>query len=103
MEIAITEDDWRRYTKGDKGVFVRKIVGFRDKSKLPAIKQKYEKDSDFRDYTNRFISQFDDLLQRAAESDHGGALGGTFLTADVGKLYMLLCRALERDMPGGEG
>jgi len=100
MEIAITEDDWKRYTKGDKGVFVRKIVGYRDRSKLPNIKHKYEQDSDFRDYTNRFIAQFDDLLRRAAESDHGGTLGGTFLTADVGKLYMLLCRALERDLPG---
>ena len=97
LEISITEDDWKRYTKGDKGIFVRKLVGFRDKSKLPLIKQKYEKDGEFREYIDRFHSQYDSLLSKAAQGDHSGALTATFLTSDVGKLHSLLNRALGKE------
>ena len=45
MEATITEDDWRRFNKGEKGVFVRKLLGFREKSKLAAIKLAYPLDA----------------------------------------------------------
>ena len=32
LETQITEDDWRRFTKGKKGVFVRKMLGFRERA-----------------------------------------------------------------------
>jgi len=98
LEISITEDDWKRYTKGDKGIFVRKLVGFRDKNKLPLIKQKFEKDSEFREYIDRFIAQYNNLLSKAAQGDHSGALTATFQTSDVGKLHTLLSKALGREI-----
>ena len=75
---------------------MRKMLGFREKSRLSAIKQKYQENGDFREYVGRYISQFEGLLGEAKKRDHDNVLATTFLSSDMGKLYMLLARALGR-------
>jgi hypothetical protein len=60
------------------------------------IKQKFEEDPNFRDYVLRYLNQFETLLAQARECDHQDVLGATFVTADVGKLYLLLSNAVGR-------
>ena len=97
LETEITEEDWRRYNKGEKGVFVRKMLGMREKPRLAAIEQKFREDGEFREHVNRYLAQFENLLGEAKKRDIDGVLATTFLTADIGKVYMLLTRALGRD------
>ena len=87
MEVQITEDDWRRYNRGEKGVFVSKMLGFREKAKLAAIRQKHREDPQFRDYVDRYLAQFDDMLKEAKERDLDGVLSTALLTSDMGKLH----------------
>ena len=42
LETPISEEDWERFNLGQRGVFVRKMLGFREKSKLSSIKEKYQ-------------------------------------------------------------
>ena len=98
METTISEDDWRRFNRGEKGIFVRKILGFRERAKLAAIKQRYQEDGEFRDYVSRYISEFNNLLKEAKSRDHDSILSTTFLSSDMGKVYMLLSRAIGRDI-----
>ncbi len=102
LETTISEDDWRRYNKGETGVFVRKMLGFREKVKLNIVRDKYQRDGEFRDYVTRYLGEFDELLGQANNLDQGSLLRGTFLASDVGKVYMLLARALGRDIVTGE-
>ena len=95
MENRVSEDDWKRFSGGDRGIFLRKIAGMRDRGKLTAINRRHREDSDFREYVDRYISQFDELMARVKRSDLDGVLGATFLTSDIGKVYMILTRALE--------
>ena len=97
LETRLSEEDWRRFNRGETGVFVRKMLGFREKSKLAAVKKKYEDDGEFREYVSRYISQFDALLAEAKKRDHDAVLSTTFLSSDMGKVYMLLARAIGRD------
>ncbi|MCG8510264.1 MAG: hypothetical protein MI741_13630, partial [Rhodospirillales bacterium] len=98
METTISEEDWRRFTRGETGIFVRKMLGFREKAKLAAIRDKHRDDGEFRDYVGRYLAQFEALLQDAKKSDQKSVLSTTFLSSDMGKLYMLLTRALDRDI-----
>ena len=82
----------------ETGVFVRKMLGFREKAKLNIVRDKYQQDSEFRDYVTRYINDFDSLLNHSAKLDQDSMLRTTFLSSDVGKVYMLLSRALGRDM-----
>ena len=42
------------------------------------------------------MNQFESLLAQATDCDPEQVLSATFLTADVGKLYLLLSRSLGR-------
>ena len=98
LETTISEEDWRLYNKGETGVFVRKMLGFRDKAKLNAVREKYQSDSEFRDYVRRYIKDFDEVLSQATNLQQGSLLRGTFLASDVGKVYIILTRALGREI-----
>ena len=39
LETNISEDVWRRYNKGETVVFVRKMLGFRERVRLTAIRK----------------------------------------------------------------
>jgi hypothetical protein len=97
LETELSEEDWQRYSKGEKGLFVRKMLGMRERSRLAAISQRYREDAEFREYVNRYITQFEGALGEAKKRDIDGVLPTTFLTADVGKVYMLLLRAIGRE------
>jgi hypothetical protein len=60
------------------------------------IKQKFEEDNVFREHVIRYLDQFETLLAQARVADHLDVLGATFVTADVGKLYLVLSNALGR-------
>jgi hypothetical protein len=96
LETSVSEEDWKRFNRGEKGVFVRKLLGFREKAKLAAIRDRYQEDTQFRDYVSNYMNQFEGLLQNAKKRDHQGVLGTTFLASDIGKVYMLLSQALGR-------
>ena len=86
----------RRYQEGDRSVFVRNILTLRDAALVPTIRDRYEENADFRGYVNAYISKFQELLNQADRSDADGLLSATFLTSDVGKLYMVLARSIGR-------
>ena len=60
------------------------------------IHKMYEHDEIFRKLVSRYIDHFEKLLSEAKENDSENLLGSTFLSADVGKLYMLLGRSVGR-------
>src|SRR3546814_4976321 len=44
----LSEDLWRRYYKGERGLFTRKLIDQRD---LDKIRGKYQENGEFRDFT----------------------------------------------------
>ena len=98
METSISEEDWTRFNKGEKGIFVRKILGFREKTRLASIKQRYQNDQEFRNYVSRYLDEFKSFLDEARKRDKQGVLSTIFLSSDMGKLYMVLIKALDRDL-----
>ena len=87
---------WQKFVKGDKGVFVRSMLAMSDKKAEAVIKKRYQDDEKFRGYVSRYLEQFEQLLVQASESDPENLLSSTFVTADVGKLYLMLSRAVGR-------
>ena len=92
----IPDSLWKRYQKGDRSIFARRLLRGKDRLALPDIKARFEADERFRIEANRYIKQFETLLEQATDCDPENLLSTTFLTADVGKLYIILSRSLER-------
>ena len=96
LEEEIPEDVWKRYRRGDKSIFARRLLKMKDRFVIPEVESRYEQDTDFRNKVTRYMSQFESLLSQATDCDPEQVLSATFLTADVGKLYLLLSRSLGR-------
>lgn len=97
LEIGISEEEWRRFTRGDRSIFVRKLAALKDRNKLNAIKDAYRDHEAFRTYANRYFSEFEQLIVQAKDKDQHGILANTFYGSDVGRVYLALCQGLGRE------
>ena len=96
LDQQIPEAIWRRFHAGERGVFIRHLLSAQEREANVAIKKKFEEDLVFREHTLRYLDQFETLLAQARACDHFDVLGTTFITADVGKLYLIIGNAVGR-------
>jgi hypothetical protein len=96
FEQPVPEAVWKRFHAGERDAFTRHLLDLQDQQTARIIKQKFEGDAEFRGHALRFVDQFDELLAQARACDHLDVLGATFITADIGKLYLILSNAIGR-------
>jgi hypothetical protein len=96
LEAEVPEDVWKRYREGDRSIFARRLFRTKDSYMVPAIQQRYQRDDKFQDMVDRYIRKFEDLLSHSASADPESVLSAAFITADVGKLYLVMSRSLGR-------
>ncbi|MCZ6720755.1 MAG: hypothetical protein O7A65_04360, partial [Proteobacteria bacterium] len=75
---------------------VRSMITETDKRTPSVIKEKFRDDEAFRGHVTRYLDHFEKLLADAKECDPENVLSSTFLSAEVGKLYVFLARAVGR-------
>jgi hypothetical protein len=96
LDADIPEDIWKGFHAGDRSVFARRLFRLKDAYTIPAIEQRFDRDDRFRDMVSRYMNKFEDLLRESNTADPESVLNATFITADVGKLYLVLSRSLDR-------
>ncbi|HWI87310.1 MAG TPA: hypothetical protein VNT42_13440, partial [Sphingomonas sp.] len=92
----VTDEDWKAYLRGDRGIFTRRAVKLLDRADAGAIVQRYNEDGEFRDQVNRYIHDFEALVRRVMATPEGTPIATTMLSSDTGKLYVALAQAIER-------
>lgn len=90
------DDLWKKFYGGDHAVFARHVVKNLNRKQIVKIREEYEKDEKFRQLTDRYIREFESLLEAARGSERPEMLLSIFSNADVGKIYYVLARALDR-------
>ncbi len=95
FQPSVEEELWKRYYKGDQAVFLRHITKTLSRQKFEAIQQKYKTDEKFRSYVMRYLKEYSALVKHARATDRAEVLTTTFSTSDMGKLYMLLNKAMD--------
>jgi len=92
----VTDEEWKAYLRGDRGIFTRRAVRLLDRTEAHAVAQRYNEDGEFRDQVHRYVHDFEALLRRVMATREGTPIATTMLSSDTGKLYVALAQAMER-------
>jgi hypothetical protein len=87
---------WERHKRGEKGAFPRRLYTNQGQKTFEDIRRKYRRSSEFRETVDRYIEEFERLLEQVGRDDRGQVLTRTYLASDTGKVYTLLAHASGR-------
>lgn len=96
LEDEPPHDLLKRYRNGERNVFARRLASILGAEHTRVIAHKYNSDREFRDTVDRYIQQFEALLEQTARSDKENVLVETYLTSQTGKVYVTLASAVGR-------
>jgi hypothetical protein len=87
---------WDRYKRGERNVFTRKLYTMQGQRAFEEIRRKYRSDRDFMGTVDRYIAEFERLLDEVSRDDRGQVVARTYLTSETGKVYTMLAHASGR-------
>jgi acyl transferase domain-containing protein len=87
---------WRRYQRGERDVFTRKLYTLKGQQTFDNIREKYAREPEFRTAVDRYIADFEKLLADVTRNDRDNMMTQTYLTSDTGKVYTMLAHAAGR-------
>ncbi|NIQ96555.1 MAG: hypothetical protein GWN87_21950, partial [Desulfuromonadales bacterium] len=87
LNSEIPDADWKRYVRGERGIFTRALLRGRQSNLVSRITDKVRNEEEMRRYVMRYIDYFERLLKESQAVDPENVLHSTFMTGDVGKLY----------------
>jgi Apolipoprotein A1/A4/E domain len=89
-------DLWDRYKRGERNVFTRRLYTLQGQQAFDDIRKKYRADREFNRTVDRYISEFERLLDELSRDDRGQVVTRTYLTSETGKVYTMLAHAAGR-------
>ncbi|MDI3468337.1 MAG: Kinesin-like protein [Pseudolabrys sp.] len=89
-------DLWDRYKRGERNVFTRRLYTLQGQKAFDEIRAKYRGDREFRQTVDRYIGEFERLLEDVSRDDRGQVVARTYLTSETGKVYTMLAHASGR-------
>jgi len=92
----ISDADWTAYLRGDRAIFTRRTLRLLDRKEARAVAEIYQENGEFRAAVNRYVHDFEAMLRDMLSTRDGHTLAVTLLSSDVGKLYVALAQATER-------
>ena len=89
-------DLWDRYKRGERNVFTRRLYTLQGQQAFDEIRKKYRSDREFKQTVDRYIGEFERLLEEVSRDDRGQVVARTYLTSETGKVYTMLAHAAGR-------
>jgi hypothetical protein len=87
---------WARFRSGQRGIMVRSIYTAEGRATFDEVKRRFVSDPDFRGMVERFLADFERLLQETEQKDRTGQLLQAHLTSNSGRVYLFLAHASGR-------
>jgi len=88
---------WDRYERGERNVFTRKLYTMQGQGgAFEDIRRRYRSDREFMETVDRYIAEFERLLDEVSRDGRGQMVARTYLTSETGKVYTMLAQAADR-------
>jgi hypothetical protein len=89
-------DLWEQRQRGEPVSPDRQLYTAEGQQTFEEIRRKYRADREFRTTVDRYIAEFERLLDEVAQDDRGLAVAHSYLTSETGKVYTMLAHAAGR-------
>ena len=66
------------------------------RSQIVAVRSEFEKNLEFRNVVTKYLTEFETLITKAQGNERSGILLSVISGADIGKLYYILAKALDK-------
>ena len=95
VDTEVLEDAWDRFNHGERNAFTRRLYTPQGQQTFDEIRRKYRRDQEFHDTVDRYIAEFERLLEDTGE-DRDSKAARAYLASDSGKVYTMLAHASGR-------
>ncbi|MDB5600873.1 MAG: negative regulator of septation ring formation, partial [Xanthobacteraceae bacterium] len=96
IDHDVAAEMWERYKRGERNVFTRRLYTIQGQKAFDEISRKYRSEREFKQTVDRYIGEFERLLDDVSRDDRGQVVVRTYLTSETGKVYTMLAHAAGR-------
>jgi hypothetical protein len=96
MDRNLAAEMWDRYQRGESKAFTKRLYTPAGQKAFDEVARKYRADRSFKQTVDRYITEFERLLDEVARDERGPAMLRSHLTSETGLVYTLLAHAAGR-------
>ena len=96
MDRNLASEMWDRYQRGESKAFSKRLYTPAGQKAFDEVARKYRADRGFKQTVDRYIAEFERLLDEVAREDRGPQALRGHLTSETGLVYTLLAHAAGR-------
>lgn len=96
MDRNLAAEMWDRYQRGESKAFTKRLYTPAGQKAFDEVARKYRADRAFKQTVDRYITEFERLLDEVAREDRGPNALRNHLTSETGLVYTLLAHAAGR-------
>jgi len=96
MDRGLAAEMWDRYQRGESKAFSKRLYTPAGQKAFDEVARKYRADRVFKQTVDRYIAEFERILDEVAREDRGPQALRGHLTSETGLVYTLLAHAAGR-------
>jgi hypothetical protein len=96
MDRNLATEMWDRYQRGEAKAFSKRLYTPAGQKAFDEVSRKYRSDRNFKQTVDRYIEEFERLLDEVARDERGSAALRSHLVSETGLVYTLLAHAAGR-------
>jgi hypothetical protein len=96
MDRNLAGEMWDRYQRGESKAFSKRLYTPAGQKAFDEVARKYRSDRNFKQTVDRYIAEFERLLDEVAREDRGPQTLRNHLASETGLVYTLLAHAAGR-------
>src|SRR5262245_29423490 len=96
IDHAAAAELWDRYKRGERDVFTHMLCTMQGQRAVEDIRWRYSSDREFMQTVDRYIDEFERLLDEVSHDDRGEMVARSYLSSETGQVYTMLAYSADR-------
>lgn len=96
LHIKNEDDLWKKFYNGDTQIFIRTLSKNITNAQIDVIRKEFAKNDELRGLVIKYMNEFECLVEKSKNHEHATSLMAVISGSDLGRLYYILSKALNK-------